>query len=115
MFTYEVDGLPLALDQAGAYIEEMSSSVQDYLLLYRQQRGYLLARRGRFSVDHPASVATTWSLSIEQVEQRNPAAVDLLRMCAFLYPDTIPEALLRVGAFQLGPSLTSLVMETSWS
>jgi tetratricopeptide (TPR) repeat protein len=103
--TREMDGLPLAMDQAGAYIEETSCRVGDYLRLYRQQRGALLARRGGLVADHPASVSTTWSLSFEQVEQRNRAAADLLRVCAFLHPDAIPEALLAEGAIHLGPQL----------
>jgi tetratricopeptide (TPR) repeat protein len=47
-------------------------------------------------------VATTWSLSFQQVEQANPAAADVLRLCAFLAPDAIPEELLTRGAAELG-------------
>ncbi len=80
---------PLALDQAGAYIEETGCSLPDYLQLYQTHRHALLARRGRQATGYPASVATTWSLSFEQVEQTNPAAAELLRLCAFLAPDHI--------------------------
>ena len=107
----EMDGLPLALDQAGAYIEETRSSVEGYLRLYRQQRAALLSRRGGLVTDHPASVATTWSLSFEQVEERNPAAADLLRVCAFLHPDAIPEDMLIEGAASLGPRLKPLARD----
>jgi len=34
-----------------------------------------------------STVATTWSLSFRQVEQRSAAAADLLRLCAFVAPD----------------------------
>jgi hypothetical protein len=50
-------------------------------------------------------VATTWSLSFEKVELANPAAADLLRLCAFLAPDAIPEAIITEGAQHLGPHL----------
>jgi tetratricopeptide (TPR) repeat protein len=103
--TRELDGLPLALDQAGAYIEETPSSVQDYLRLYRQQRGALLARRGGRLADHPESVGTTWSLSFEQIRHLHPSAADLLRVCAFLHHDAIPEALFTSGGSHLGPLL----------
>ena len=93
----ELGGLPLALDQAGAYIEETQRSLQEYLDLYRVQRKDLLARRGHMTGGYPASVATTWSLSFDRVEAVNPLAVELLRMCAFLAPDAIPEDLLREG------------------
>src|SRR5205807_2457481 len=87
----EMDGLPLALDQAGAYIDEIRCDLPTYLKRYRTQHAVLLGRRGRSSHDHPDPVATTWSLSFQQVEQKNPAAADLLCFCAFLHPDAIPE------------------------
>lgn len=99
-----LEGFPLALDQAGAYIEETRCSFGDYLHLYQDHRHMLLARRGKQTTGYPASVATTWSLSFQQVEAANPAAADLLRLCAFLQPDSIPEALLQEGA-KYWPSL----------
>ena len=51
----------------------------------------MLSRRGTYS-RHPDPVATTWALSFEQIEKANPAA-DLLRLCAFLAADAIPEEL----------------------
>ena len=91
-----MDGLPLALDQAGAYIEETKSDLSTYLECYRARRAVLLGRRGRRDHDHPDSVATTWSLSFERVEQQSAAAADLLRLCAFLAPDAIPEEIITV-------------------
>jgi transcriptional regulator with XRE-family HTH domain len=60
-----LDGLPLALDQAGAYIEETACGLSGYLNLYTRRRAALLRRRGRLVVHHPESVATTWSLAFE--------------------------------------------------
>jgi transcriptional regulator with XRE-family HTH domain len=108
-----MDGLPLALDQAAAYIEENECSLQDYLSLYQTHRTALLNRRGTFSKrDYPKPVVTTWSLSFEQVQENNPAAADLLRLCAFLHPDAIPEEMISTGAAELGPIL-QLVAEDS--
>jgi tetratricopeptide (TPR) repeat protein len=107
----ELGGLPLALDQAGAYIEETLSSLAGYLDIYRQQRFALLRRRGGVIEDHPESVATTWSLSFEAVERMNPAATDLMRLCAFLDPDAIPEELLAAGATALGPVLAPVATD----
>jgi len=102
----EVGRLPLALDQAGAYIEETGCSLSEYQRLYQHRRADLLAeRRGQLVDDHPLPVATTWSLSFAQVEQKNPAAADLLRVCAFLAPDAIPEEMITQGAEHLGPQL----------
>src|SRR5205085_1963422 len=56
-------GLPLALDQAGAYIEETGCSPGDYLERYQTRRASLLSRRGQQGKEHPESVHTTVSLS----------------------------------------------------
>ncbi len=100
-----LEGLPLALDQAGAYIEETGCSIVEYLQRYRQRRQPLLARRGIASGHHPASVTTTVQLAIKQLERVDQAARELLLMCAFLQPDTIPEDLFMTGASFLGPVL----------
>lgn len=100
-----LDGLPLALDQAGAYIEETGSSLEDYLKLYQTHRDRLLHRRGRDTVGHPQPVAMTWSLSFERVKQANPAAAELLQICAFFHPDSISETMLIAGAPELGSVL----------
>ncbi len=100
-----LDGFPLALDQAGAYIEETGCSFSDYLQLYRDHRKALLARRGNQATNYPASVATTWALSFQKIEQSNPAAAELLRLCVFLAPDHIPEELLQQGAAYWPPVL----------
>ncbi|MGB8344773.1 MAG: FxSxx-COOH system tetratricopeptide repeat protein [Ktedonobacteraceae bacterium] len=104
-------GLPLALDQAGAYIEETGCSLAHYLTCYQTRQAMLLNRRGNDGVDHPMSVATTFSLALEQVEHVNPAAADLLRLSAFLHPDAIPEELIIKGACELGPVLQSTALD----
>lgn len=99
-----LDYFPLAIEQAGAYIEETGCSFRDYLELYQHHRKILLARRGTQNTNYPDSVATTWSLSFQKVKQANPAAAELLQLCSFLAPDTIPEELLREGS-QYWPTL----------
>nr|MDQ2716730.1 tetratricopeptide repeat protein [Chloroflexota bacterium] len=93
-----LDHFPLALDQAGAYIEETKCSFTDYLKIYQNHRKALLARRGEQVINYPDSVAATWSLSFQKVQQANPAAAELLHLCAFLAPDRIPEELIKDGA-----------------
>jgi tetratricopeptide (TPR) repeat protein/DNA-binding CsgD family transcriptional regulator len=101
----ELGCLPLALDQAGAYLEETHCGLQQYLDLYRCHRSDLLRYRGGLSDDHPNSVTTTWSLSFTLIEQQSALAAELLRLCAVLHPESIPEALFRQAAPQLGPVL----------
>jgi NB-ARC domain len=45
----ELDGLPLALDQAAAFIAEMQSSIEEYLNLYGREREKLLSYRGELT------------------------------------------------------------------
>jgi tetratricopeptide (TPR) repeat protein/transcriptional regulator with XRE-family HTH domain len=108
-----LDGLPLALDQAGAYIEETACPLADYLDLYQARRATLLHLRGGVTADHPASVAATFSLVIERVERLHPAAANLLSLCAFLHPDNIPEAMIVEGASADGSILESLARDPS--
>ena len=110
---HAMDGLPLALDQAGAYLEETQESLSNYLALYQQQRAALLKRRGGLLPHHPDSVATTWSLAFEHIERDNPAAIELMRLCAFLAPDAIPDELITEGAPHLGPVLHPVVADRS--
>jgi tetratricopeptide (TPR) repeat protein/nucleoside phosphorylase len=100
-----LDCFPLALDQAGAYIEETGCGFIEYLKVYENHRKELLARRGEQATNYPSSVAITWSLSFKKVNQANPAAAELLRLCAFLAPDKIPEELIQDGAANWSPLL----------
>jgi len=84
-----VGGLPLALDQAAAFIDENRISPEKYLALYRDEQS-LLARRGDESADHPP-VSSTFSLAFKKLEETSQTAADLLRVCAFLEADAIPE------------------------
>src|SRR6266567_234958 len=101
----KVDGLPLALNQAGAYIDGSGCSLSEYLELY-QTRFKELARLpdDPFS-DYHETIATTWSLSFQKVEQENKAAAALLCLCAFLAADAIPEEIIIKGAAHLGEVL----------
>jgi tetratricopeptide (TPR) repeat protein/DNA-binding transcriptional regulator YiaG len=104
-------GLPLALDQVGAYLEETACRLQDYLHLSQMRQGELLVRRGKMVTDHPLSVATTLSLSFQRVEEAHAAATDLLRLCAFLHPDAIPDELILRGTPLLGERLGSVASD----
>jgi hypothetical protein len=100
----ELGGLPLALDQAGAFIEETPSTLAEYIELYRTQGAKLRAERGGLG-EHP-SVTVTFSLAFQKVAERSAAAADLIRVCAFLAPDAIPEEIFTEGAGQLGENLS---------
>jgi hypothetical protein len=103
----EMDGLPLALDQAGAYIEEQMLSLDEYLELFRTEKAELLQERGQLDPDHP-SVTVTFTLAFEKVAAASATAADLVRACAFLAPDAIPEEIFSEGAEAFGEPLNTL-------
>ena len=91
--TQQMGGLPLALDQAGAYIEETGCSLPTFLALLEADTLRLLSGKKQIA-DYPHSVVTTIAFAFERIQQRNSAAADLLIVCAFLAPDQIPEELI---------------------
>jgi tetratricopeptide (TPR) repeat protein len=84
--------LPLALEQAAAYLEETGTPVGDYVELLRERSSEL------FALGRPANteqtVATTWTLALERIGDQSPIGRDLLYLCAFLAPDDLPRSLL---------------------
>jgi tetratricopeptide (TPR) repeat protein len=106
-------GLPLALDQAGAYLDETGCSLADYLALYHSHRTFVRSLRGESTAKdqgaHPEAVGVTWAVSFQQVEHCSPGAVDLLWLCAYLAPEGIPEALFKEGGDDLPPALRAAV------
>jgi tetratricopeptide (TPR) repeat protein len=99
--------LPLALEQAGAYIEESAISLADYLRHFQEQPKEIL-NRGKPTA-YPETVATTWRISFKAVEEKSTEAADLLRLFAFLASDYIPRFLLVEGAQHLPEKLCSAV------
>lgn len=101
--------LPLALAQAGAYIEESGTTIAAYLDLFQRRQEELL-RRGAGSESAP-TVATTWDIAIRDARSRSPAAAELLNLCAFLAPDDIPRDALGEGADRFPPVLAATVKD----
>ena len=90
-----VGGLPLALEQAAAYIEATGDGLADYLVSFRKRRADLLSR-GQ-PAGYTGTVAATWALAFTQVEHSSPGAAALLRLLAFCAPEAIPLRLLLQG------------------
>jgi tetratricopeptide (TPR) repeat protein len=82
-----VGDLPLALDQAGAYIRSNGITIAEYLSLFQ-----------KYSQDLLEPIAVTWRVSFEKLQNENPAALDLLYLIAYLAPDNIPRDLLQSTA-----------------
>lgn len=105
----ELGNLPLALEQAAAYITETNASFVAYLEAFRKRRVALLERAGDL-VSHD-TVAATWAANFEAVENDSPAATDVLRVAALLAPDAIPFELFLDGARALGSSISDALAD----
>lgn len=100
-----LDGLPLALDQAAAYIKETQCSLSSYRHLYHRSHKELLEQKSTYKnlySDYNESVATTWIISFNQIQQ-SAIAYDLLCFCAFLQADAMSENLLIQGLQSASP------------
>ena len=81
--------LPLALEQAGAYLFETGTSLTDY----RQMLGQV-PDTAAGGIDPGRTIARIRHHTLIAVERRNPQAVALLHAMAWLAPDGIPRSLL---------------------
>ena len=85
-------GLPLALEQAAAYLQAIGDTLTGYLVLFRQRRAGLLARGE--PTGYSKTVASTWALAFDHLQRTEPGAVGLLRLLAFCAPGAVPLRLL---------------------
>jgi hypothetical protein len=88
----ELGGLPLALEQAAAYMQATGRSIAGYLELFRQRSLELLAR-GEVA-GYGKQVTTTWALAFDQIGHAAPQAAGLLRLLACCAPEAVPLELL---------------------
>jgi hypothetical protein len=88
----ELGGLPLALEQAAAYMQATGRDIAGCLTLFRK-RCIDLLKRGE-PAGYEKQVATTWTLAFDQLEQTAPVAIGLLRLLACCAPEQIPLRLL---------------------
>jgi hypothetical protein len=107
----ELGGLPLALEQAAAYIHATADSLAGYLASFRRRRAELLARGE--PTGYGKTVASTWALAFDRLMRTEPGAVGLLRLLAFCAPEAVPLPLLLQPrpelAGQLGTEVTSVL------
>ena len=87
----ELGGLPLALEQAGAYMQASGRSIAGYLELFRARRAELLDKGDPAGYDK--RVATTWAVTFAELGQAGLAA-GLLRLVACCAAEDIPLGLL---------------------
>ncbi|KAF8477588.1 P-loop containing nucleoside triphosphate hydrolase protein [Kalaharituber pfeilii] len=88
--------LPLAIEQAGAYIHVRQYSFSRYLKEYNTNVTHLLSKKWKVG-KHDRSVFAAWDLSFNAIQSQNPKAAGLLLLCGFFDNNDICEELLRRG------------------
>lgn len=82
--------LPLAIAQAGVWLAETGMPVDEYLQLFREKHEKateLLADAALVANELP--VAAAWNVSLDRLRTSDPAALQLLQVCAFFAPEPI--------------------------
>ncbi|MBV9141889.1 MAG: tetratricopeptide repeat protein [Pseudonocardiales bacterium] len=102
--------LPLAIEQAAAWRAETGMPVREYLRLFDEQVAEILDTSA--PVDYDASVAAAWSVSFDELRIRNPAAHQLLQVCAFFAPEPITRSLfIGVRGVSIAPELDAALRD----
>ncbi|MET9445674.1 tetratricopeptide repeat protein [Streptomyces cinerochromogenes] len=85
----ELGYLPLALEQASAYLFETGTDLADYRALLGQ-----VLDTAAGGIDPERTIARIWHHTLAAIDSRNPQAVSVLHVMAWLAPDGIPRSLL---------------------
>ena len=101
----ELGRLPLALEQAGAYIKMLSCDLASYLEQYRSERLRLLSQQRARSISpgnessQRLAVHTTWLINIEYMSKspNGQAALRFMNACSYFNGNKIEEELVNVG------------------
>jgi Tetratricopeptide repeat len=84
--------LPLAIEQASAWLEQTAMPAQAYVTELSTRATRILALNQ--PPDYPTPVVATWNMSFDRLRDHSPAAVRLLQLLAFCSPGPISMNLL---------------------
>ncbi|KAF2804503.1 uncharacterized protein BDZ99DRAFT_153321 [Mytilinidion resinicola] len=82
MILERLNGLPLALTQAGSYLRETNVSTSTYVKHYDRTWERLMKKQGRFRLQEygDRNILTTWTMSYEQVRRQSEEAACLVKL-----------------------------------
>ena len=84
--------LPLAIEQAAAWLEQTGMPAQTYVQQLATQTAQILELNQ--PTDYPTPVGAAWNLSLERLQERSPAGVRMLQLFAFMSAGPISMTLL---------------------
>jgi tetratricopeptide (TPR) repeat protein len=91
----ELEGLPLALEQAAAYIVHHQMTLAAYMERWNRERGTILEWHNTSVAQHPSSFIDAWQQTFTQLSY---IASAVLHLTAWLAPDPIPIGMFESGA-----------------
>ena len=101
----ELEHVPLAISQAGAYIKEVPRVlIPRYLSLFRENNESQVALLNKNKKDLrrdpgvPNAVITSWELSFTQIRNMSPRSADALSLMTFFHRQAIPKSLIQGDA-----------------
>ena len=92
--------LPLAIMQAAVYLNAKDSTIAEYLRIYKESSDNVIKLLSKDFEDirrYPGImnlVATTWLISFEQIQVRDPLAADYIAFISYIKEQDIPWKLL---------------------
>ncbi|WP_218721619.1 FxSxx-COOH system tetratricopeptide repeat protein [Nocardia sp. MH4] len=90
----ELGYLPLAIEQAGAYLAQNPFlTPADYLGLLSQHPAEMYGATGE-ALDSERTIAKVWRVTLDRIATTHPAAAEIMRVLAWYAPDRIPVTLL---------------------
>ena len=89
----ELGFLPLALDQAAAYIDQARIPLTRYLAILRQHPARMHAATTEGGTAQ-RTIARLWDITLHAISERDPVAVRLLHVLASYAPDNIPRSII---------------------
>ncbi|KAF2190540.1 hypothetical protein K469DRAFT_697793 [Zopfia rhizophila CBS 207.26] len=79
----QLDGLPLALATAGAYLYQVSTSFADYIRLYKESWLRLQQKTPQLLSYEDRALYSTWEISLDHVKRQSELAATLLQLWAY--------------------------------
>ncbi|MFC3891645.1 FxSxx-COOH system tetratricopeptide repeat protein [Lentzea rhizosphaerae] len=106
--------LPLAIEQASAYLEVTGLSVDDYVTLFRERAAEMISR-GK-AVDRQERLNTLWDMSLAALAEEHPSALHLLNLLAWMAPEPVPLDLFTTHPDELPESVATAARdELAWA
>ncbi|WP_406433255.1 tetratricopeptide repeat protein [Streptomyces sp. NBC_00631] len=89
----ELGHLPLALQQAGAYLAQTRTTATNYLTQLRTDPTGVLAASAPGD-PHQRTIAQLWSVTLDAIQAQDRHAVELLQILSYCAPDPLPRRVL---------------------